>query len=809
MQSTNPNTFNTFAISQFNEYYLPSVNRQIFETIDSKTHFDKLFKIEFAKENQLHVIIGIDSGLLANYVLESSLPADSQFIFVELDSVLELLNVEIPEPLKQQVSICTINELAEILNSRSNPVYIIKDKLAVHQSLGVRAQHLAEYAQLSSDVMAVVNQATCEHKTSFNQEIFVEQQLLNLTENHMPASILKGRYQGKTCIVTAGGPSLDEHMPWIKENKDKLFIIAVSRVAAKLTKEGVSPQIIVSVDPQELSLEVNSDMMALYDSSLLIHSYHICSRILSQWRGRHLFTGNRLLWDETNDKHNIESVGPTVTNAAITIAAELGFTQVLLTGADFCYSKTGHTHTSGTLEANLGPNMGHIGDWVETYCGDKAETIFQLTEAKKALAYQVSTLPQCKVINLSPNAAVTANVAHLALDKIVIEAANCNHQALFSFVDSQTVDLKKHYQYCLKQMSEAVSSLQAILKLANSALKLNRAGNQAEQLDKIEHKINKHHGKLAKVIKFYGYLEFSRFLSTTESSQWSQDHVEQMTANYYEAFICVSKKLEGIFKQAQQRCLSRLDELNPQSDVEPLIQQWLQDNQPGRALVWMHNLTRELSTEEVLALEPLAREFQLQLTDHQRYQSKLAAGYSLEEAFNKIMTLVIKKNLQGLTLMASTLKARAVESDLAKRLYYLADSYCLDLQGKPQQALTTLLELGSELFTEVEFKQVSVLSLKLGQLELAALALQQLVSLSDEYLPQYAHLLKLQGQDQLALNTYMDYLNKYPNDILIWLKLGSFLYEIEQIQTAKDVFNQVLNLDPSNQIAINQLAKIA
>ncbi|ABZ75958.1 protein of unknown function DUF115 [Shewanella halifaxensis HAW-EB4] len=809
MQNTNLNTFNTFAISQFNEYYLPSVNRQAFETIDSKTHFNKLFKSLFTQENQLHIIIGIDSGLLANYVLELALPADSQFIFVELDNILELLNVDIPDALKQQVTICPIDELADLLNSHSNPIYIIKDKLQVHRSLAVRAQHLLEYTQLNNDVMALVNQATCEHKSSFNQEVFVEQQLINLTENHIPASILRGHYQGKTCIVTAGGPSLDDHMSWIKANKDKLFVIAVSRVAAKLTKEGVPPQIIVSIDPQELSLEVNSEMMALHSSSLLIHSYHICSRILSQWCGRHLYVGNRLLWDEADDKNNIESVGPTVTNAAIAIAADIGFTQALLTGADFCYSKTGHTHTTGTLEANLGPNMGHIGEWVDTYSGDKAETIFQLTEAKKALAHQVINLPQCKIINLSANAAIIPNIDHLALDEITIEPANCNHDELFALVDSQTMDLKKHYLYCLKQMNDAQSSVQSVLKLATSALKINREQNQAALLDKIEYKINKHHGKLAKVIKFYGYLEFSRFLSTTDSDKWSQSHVEQMTENYYEAFICVSKKLLIIFKQTEKRCYSRLNELSQQTDINALVQQWQQDNQPGRSLVWAHHLNRDLSTFERAAIAPLVKEFQLQLTDHNRYKSKLAAGYSLEEAFNKIMNLVIKKNLQGLALMVNTLKPRSLESDLAKRLYHLANSYCLELQDEPQQALTTLLELGSELFTEIEFKQISVLSLKLGQLDLAALALQQLVSLSDEYLPQYAYLLKLQQQVQPALNTYMDYLNKYPDDILVWLKLGAFLNEIEQTQTAKDVFKQVLHLDPTNQIAINQLAKIA
>ncbi|MGS0727056.1 6-hydroxymethylpterin diphosphokinase MptE-like protein, partial [Shewanella sp. 0m-11] len=127
MQSANLNTFNTFAISQFNEYYLPSVNRQAFEKVDSKTHFDKMFKASFTRENQLHIIIGLDSGLLANYVLELAFPEDSQFIFVELETVLDVLSVDIPDELKQKITICSINELNEELNCRNNPIFITKD----------------------------------------------------------------------------------------------------------------------------------------------------------------------------------------------------------------------------------------------------------------------------------------------------------------------------------------------------------------------------------------------------------------------------------------------------------------------------------------------------------------------------------------------------------------------------------------------------------------------------------------------------------------------------------------------------------
>ena len=71
---------NVFAISPFNEYYLPSVNKLTFEKIDSVSLYNNKFKqAEILTDNTLHIFIGMDSGLLANYRLEKSLPLESKY----------------------------------------------------------------------------------------------------------------------------------------------------------------------------------------------------------------------------------------------------------------------------------------------------------------------------------------------------------------------------------------------------------------------------------------------------------------------------------------------------------------------------------------------------------------------------------------------------------------------------------------------------------------------------------------------------------------------------------------------------------
>ena len=94
---------NNFAISRFNEYYLPSVNRHTFEKADSKTIYSKKFKNSFSKKDRLNIIIGMDSGLLTNFILENNIPDGSKFVFIELSSITPLLVIDIPTELKNKI----------------------------------------------------------------------------------------------------------------------------------------------------------------------------------------------------------------------------------------------------------------------------------------------------------------------------------------------------------------------------------------------------------------------------------------------------------------------------------------------------------------------------------------------------------------------------------------------------------------------------------------------------------------------------------------------------------------------------------
>lgn len=281
------NILNNFAISRFNEYYLPSVNRNTFEGIDSRTFYDRKFGTLFNQKDKLNIIIGMDSGLLANYILElkEGIPDGSKFVFIELSTILPLLLIDIPSKLRSKLVIIDESGLDELFKQDDIKLFIAKGEYWLIPSSSVSSRHIDDYNTLLNTVESRLQNEYFDNSVNFTQKIFVRTQLENIADNHTQAKELRNTHRQMTCIVIAGGPSLDDAIQWIKENQNSLYVIAVSRIAGKLARFGINVDIVVCVDPQDFSFDVSRGMFELNEESLLVHSYHVNPKVLSQWQG--------------------------------------------------------------------------------------------------------------------------------------------------------------------------------------------------------------------------------------------------------------------------------------------------------------------------------------------------------------------------------------------------------------------------------------------------------------------------------------------------------------------------------------------
>ncbi|MGI2172356.1 motility associated factor glycosyltransferase family protein [Shewanella sp. MF05960] len=814
---------NVFAISAFDEYYLPSINRSMFEKFDSKSLFDKQFKSSFQKEDTLYIIIGLDSGLLANYVLSMPLAKGSQYLFVEIDEVIELLNIDIP-PEKHQVSVCNYTEFEKIIYDDRINIFLVKNQYVLHRSLAASGDYLFQYSCLAINVEKLVNDAVFEVSIGFTQRIFFRQQLKNICENHTPVSVLKGSFDNMTAIIVAGGPSLDETISWIKDNQSKLIIFAVSRVAGKLYEAGIIPHIIVSVDPEDFSFEVNRGMMRLAEKCLFVNAYHVSSRLLSQWQGYSLYMGSRLAWSQTADRDNIQTVGPTVTNTSVHLAINLGFQQVLLTGSDFCFSPAGFTHAKGSLETGLGPNLGFIGEWVQTYAGNFAETVVQLKMAAESLADDAENNPHVSIINLSENATKIDSIPHRHFQHIELTECDLTPLSLLDKIIKLNPQKKLHadYKAVLIQTEQANKVFNVLADKASKALasiesvnyedaELEAIFEVSQKLESIELFINTNYADFAKLIKFYGYYEFSKFLTTKKSEDWDQKHLLEMSKDYYCAFNDIASDLILQTDKTISRIKSRLQELAQNIEVTKLAKQWRDDHQPGRVFGWLKIKERQgfiFESSNLQVIESLKSEYQEQFERKPTvYIDVVKSQSATRKVLEKILYLVHTKHVEGLKYMVRNL-ALLVDTDKdTNYLYHLAYSNQLLLQNNPRQALD-VLQTYKGLHDELYLKLTLKLALILLELELASQTLEKIIGYSEQYMPQYAHILRLQGKLNSAVNVYLDYLERFPTDVVTWLKLGLFMIDVNEVDAAQTAFSKALSFDPSNHVAKEYLSKI-
>lgn len=164
----------------------------------------------------------------------------------------------------------------------------------------------------------------------------------------------------KAAIIGAG-PSLDESIVFLRENRKDFCIFTTDTALGSLTSSDIIPDFVVTIDSQHISeqhfigqklencvlacdLTANSSILrnALMQGSkiLLFHNNHPLSFLIDTW-----------LTEEKGITKSpfpfIESGAGTVLHAAADLARKLSFSELTFFGADFSYSD-GKPYTKGT-----------------------------------------------------------------------------------------------------------------------------------------------------------------------------------------------------------------------------------------------------------------------------------------------------------------------------------------------------------------------------------------------------------------------------------------------------------------------------
>ncbi|MBV7316397.1 6-hydroxymethylpterin diphosphokinase MptE-like protein [Shewanella sp. NIFS-20-20] len=800
-----------FSINAFDEVYLSAVNRNQFEHQSAASIFTEQYQ-PLLKKDMLFVILGTDSGLLANYILEQGLAEGSRYIFVEHPQILDVLSIDIDASVADKLLIITPEQLAEQLAQIEYDVYLAKKQFQLMQSQACSTAYFSDYQDLKTHCQQVIEHAFFWHAQNHKQKSFIEKQFLNMADNGFPAARLRQRFVGKTAIVIGGGPSLDESLDWIAEHQHQLVVMVVSRAAKQVQAAGIHIDFVLTVDPQPISFLISKPIFDLPATSILVHADHGVESLVGQWPYSHFYTGSQLPWQPQD---NVPTVATTVTNSAIRLAVEMGCQQILLTGVDLCHSAMGVSHASGSVHGTIGPKLDFIGEWVTTYEGKLAETTLQLFEAMQSLAEQAANLNGAQLINLAASAAKIDGIRYVPKEDIVLPGIDDKQSRLAEIITEHPNLLAKDALLALKQqLTQAQQDFAAISKHAKRAIAI---GDQftptsQQQLNEIEKLINDKYSLFMAFIKFYGYSHFSQFLTTSQQDSWQESDIVARQGIYYHAIKTTCDELLHLCQQSYDKVLTRLAEHNPKVDLVWLSQQWIQQQQPRRYVLWLASQPSRQqqltpAEQQAIAMLEAATKAQFAQQVQRDHQGKLIVR-SLNQTPQKIHHLYTSGNAEGLYLVYRALDWYQDKDERAFTLQARCLAYYHEINQDYAQAFEVLRQLAPQYREEIEIKQLVMMALKSHQILAAEEYLSQLLSLSHLYLPLLAHIQKLAGKHQQALNTYLDYLDKYPEDVITYIKLGQMLAELGQVQGALDVFLHAANLDPDNPLIQKCLAQL-
>ncbi len=817
-----------FITNSFGDRYLYSVNRNIFNQEGSQTLYRRKYPDIFTEKDHLHIIIGSDSGLLIHYCKGQERPKGSRYIFLELPEVIHALDSSLIAELPESISVFSYDDFWQQKEFFYLDDYILSNRLTVYSSFCAEDAYLFEYRNLQSHFEKKIKLVIREVTTPIGITPFTKKTIDNVCDNRQEAAILENCFAGKSAVVLGGGPSLDDILPWLKENLNKVVIFAVSRICRQLFAEGITPHIIVAVDPQEISFDFCKEMFFFEESSLFIHAFHASSCLINQWGGLKAYTGFLFPWESSlNCVKNSISGGTTVTNLALELASFMGCSQVILGGVDFCFGDKGFSHSSGSDEYKAGPNLINTLP-IETNNGQIADTIPGYYQAKQDMDNQTKRIVAkgLRIINPSPYSAKIANVEYIPIQDIeLVSELQDPMETIRAILPKETLETRQnHYNNIKQEIEDKCKDIEKISILLKEALLCNNRLSHPKKaevhvkskkrMDQIEKELKKKYKATFDFIRSFELRSLLKATSVrTEQESWSSDEANEFMRTYYSSNLAGAKKTLSQLKGSLKYIEIRLEEEKKTPNIEKLICFWEENNQCGRAKIW-----RKQHREKWQQLEDKRKEL-IRITEEKFIHSIKDNNTEQRQKRRQpspltgIPTTALEyfkfKDNNALTRLAKGLEHHP-DKETATKLFSFVKGLQYELKKDTESALTiyeSLISDGMDFLTEDVLRRIFSINIEQKQYEGAFLAMECLTNISITYAPFFARFHELTGDKLKALEIYTKYIEQVGIDLSVMNKMAKIYEKLGVNEGAELMYNTILEKEPDNNAALNFFKK--
>lgn len=226
---------------------------------------------------------------------------------------------------------------------------------------------------------------------------------------------LFGTRRGARFHVAAAGPTLSDHYQRLRERDSNTLLIAVDAALKPLVREGIIPDIVVTIDG------VRDHIMALFDLDLtpfattpLVYFPIVHRDVLQRWPGlRYAAYGSSPLYESLLQQHpkGLLYAAGTVLHAAVDLAVKMGGSEIVMMGTDFSFPGRRSHVANAVFCAAVTQDANQ--EWVVDGNGEQVLTSKNLRGYLRDLERYIAQHPQVRFINSSRAGALIAGANYL------------------------------------------------------------------------------------------------------------------------------------------------------------------------------------------------------------------------------------------------------------------------------------------------------------------------------------------------------------------------------------------------------------
>lgn len=328
------------------------------------------------------------------------------------------------------------------------------------------------------------------------------------------ATFFKNQLKDLPVIIVGAGPSLEKNIEYLKEAQKYAYIFAVDAVLDKLLAEGITPDVVSTIERTDLPLKFYKKVEN--ESDITFVGPNVLSKELLEKFNNIIFTGREgdVFFRRITEHFGFNNldIGSNVAHVPFAFAEHLGCNPIIFAGLDLAYTD-GRTHIA-EVENNLsdeGKAAYQSGImYVSGQEGERLETRSYFLFAKVWFENKILQNPSTHYVNSTEGGAEIIGMTNQSLKKS-IEDISLSGEKLESFKALYLQSKENHKGDTTNLTEEALDFLKGLkrnIKLLKKVIKQSKLSVKKANSSNVERRILLNIDEIAEVLTASEVIKF-------------------------------------------------------------------------------------------------------------------------------------------------------------------------------------------------------------------------------------------------------------------------------------------------------------